>query len=221
MEKHDQFAEYITEFLREYSGLVKENTLKRYGNDLALFKLYFERYGPGDLRMLSWKHMEEFFSWWYLRQYIGCSLSGMRGLFATLKKFCLWLDKKGLAEYHTAWKQEESRILKNNVERVLMWEREVAEKRAVDDVFWFEGDLEHTEVSEGWFKVIHTFRDKAALRDLDSNSAYIVRFEGLIARYIKPGDIISAALCRDDRGFYINDNIVWFFYPPTASEYLR
>jgi len=39
MERQDLFTHYIKEFLREYSGMVKENTLKRYGNDLALFKL--------------------------------------------------------------------------------------------------------------------------------------------------------------------------------------
>jgi len=221
MVKPENFTDCAKRFLREYSSLVKEGTLKRYENDLALFYLYFERYGPRDISMLSWQHIEEFFSWWYLRQYMGCSLSGVRGLFATLKKFCYWLDKRGVAGLFQTWNHEESRILKNNVERILTWEKEVAELRSFDAGCWFDGEIKQTEVSEGWFKVINTFEDKGAIRDMDDNSAYIVRFEGLIADYIKPGDIISAALCRDEKGLYINDNIIWFFYPPTASEYIR
>ena len=74
-----------------------------------------------------------------------------------------------------------------------------------------EEEIEEAEVTEGWFKVIHTLGVKGAIRDMDDDSAYIVRFEGLIADYIKPGDIISAALCRDEKGFYVNDSIGWCF----------
>ena len=207
--------------MKEYSTSVKENTLRRYENDLTLFYLYLERFGPQDVRGLMWQHIEEFFSWWYLRQYMGCSLSGARGLFATLKKFCQWLDAQGIVSMLQTWDFKSSRALKEDVERILMWEREVAEMRSFDFASWFEDDVEETEVTEGWFKVIHTLGSKGAIRDLDDDCAFIVRFEGLIADYIKPGDIISAALCRDEEGLYVNDNIIWFFYPPMAYEYIR
>lgn len=221
MAKRYNFMDCTKEFLRETSLVVKENTLKRYENDLTLFYLYLERFGPQDVRELSWHHIEEFFSWWYLRQYMGCSLTGAKGLFATLKRFCAWLDMNGLVPLEEIWDTEGSKILRENVERILMWERDVAERRSYHVGHWFEDELEEAEVTEGWFKVIHKLGMKGAIRDLDDNSAYIVRFEGLIADYIKPGDIISAALCRDEKGLYVNDSIVWFFYPPMAFSYLR
>ena len=76
MEKEYNFIDCTKRFLREYSLIVKENTLKRYENDLTLFYLYLERFGPQDVSGLTWEHIEEFFSWWYLRQYMGCSLTG-------------------------------------------------------------------------------------------------------------------------------------------------
>ena len=215
------FMDYTRLFLQEFALLVKENTLKRYENDLTLFYLYLERFGCHDVRRLNWNHIEEFFSWWYLRQYMGCSLTGARGLFATLKKFCRWLDHNGIVSVETTWIPAEYRKLKENVERILQGERDVAERRAFEITRWFEDEIEEAEVTEGWFKVIHTLGSKGAVRDMDDNAAYIIRFEGLIADYIKPGDIISAALCRDDRGLYVNDSIVWFFYPPMAHAYIR
>ncbi|MFW5872674.1 MAG: hypothetical protein ACOCVN_01685 [bacterium] len=219
--KLNNFMDCARMFLQEYSRQVKENTLKRYENDLALFYLYMERYGSKDIFDLSWKHIEEFFSWWYLRQYMGCSLNGARGLFATLKKFCHWLDKYGIVSLSQSWNYKNNRNLKENIERILRWEREVAEIRSFGSICWHEDDIEYAEITEGWFKIIQFFKDKGALKSLVNNSAYIVRFEGLIAEYIKPGDIISTAICRDSRGFYINDNIIWFFYPPTASTYIK
>jgi len=221
MGKQYNFMDCTKTFLREFSGEVKENTLKRYENDLTLFYLYLERFGPSDISDLSWHHIEEFFSWWYLRQYMGCSLTGARGLFATLKKFCSWLDRYKVVSFEQTWDFRESRELRENVERILMWERDVAERRSYYLGRWFEDEIEEAEVAEGWFKVIHTLGAKGAIRDMDDNAAYIVRFEGLIADYIQPGDIISAALCRDHEGLYVNDNIVWFFYPPMAYAYIR
>ena len=208
-------------FLKEYSSVFKESTLKRYENDLTLFYLYLERFGSENVCELAWTHIEEFFSWWYLRQYMGCSLTGAKGLFATLKKFCIWLDKYEIVSLEQTWDFEESRMLKDNVERILMWERDVAERRSFNVGPWFEDEIDEAEVAEGWFKVIHTLGVKGAIRDMDDDASYIVRFEGLIADYIQPGDIISAALCRDNEGLYVNDNIVWFFYPPMAYAYIR
>lgn len=221
MVKTYKFMDCTKLFLKEYSKVVKENTLKRYENDLTLFYLYLERFGPSDVRGLSWTHIEEFFSWWYLRQYMGCSLTGARGIFATLKKFCLWLDKNRYVPLEETWDFEACKVLKENVERILMWEREVAERRSFQLGHWLEGNIEEAEIAEGWFKVIHKLGFKGAIRNLDDNSAFIVRFEGLIADYIKPGDIISAAVCKDERGLYVNDSIVWFFYPPMAFSYIR
>ncbi|NLK00162.1 MAG: hypothetical protein GX318_02850 [Clostridia bacterium] len=221
MVKPEHFTDCAKQFLGKYASKVKEKTLKRYERDLTLFYLYLESYGNEDARDLSWYHIEEFFSWWYLRRYTGCSLSGARGIFATLRKFCSWLDEQGIAGLNQTWNQKECRILKGNVERILTWEKEVAVRRSSDSEYWLEQEMEEAEVAEGCFRVINTFQDKGALRDLGDDSAYIVRFMGLISDYIKPGDIISAALCRDDRGLYVNDNIVWFFYPPTASSYIR
>lgn len=223
MAKKYNFMDCTKAFLKEYSLEVKENTLKRYENDLTLFYLYLERFGSGDVRALSWHHIEEFFSWWYLRQYMGCSLSGARGLFATLKKFCFWLDKNRYVPLEEIWDFEACKVLRENVERILSWEREVAELRSFNVEHWIDddNDIEEAEVTEGWFKVIHKLGFKGAIRNLDDNSAFIVRFEGLIADYIKPGDIISAALCRDEKGLYVNDSIVWFFYPPMAFSYIR
>lgn len=221
MVKKYNFMDCTNAFLKEYSLIVKDSTLKRYENDLTLFYLYLERFGPDDVRDLSWHHIEEFFSWWYLRQYMGCSLTGAKGLFATLKKLCLWLDLNRYVALEETWDFEACKILKENVERILMWERDVAERRSFHIGHLFEEDIEEAEVTEGWFKVIHKLGIKGAIRNMDDNSAFIVRFEGLIAEYIKPGDIISAALCRDDKGLYVNDSIVWFFYPPMAFSYIR
>jgi len=221
MSKSNNFMDCAKVFIREYSALVKENTLKRYENDLALFYIYMERYGSEDIFELSWKHIEEFFSWWYLRQYMGCSLNGARGLFATLKKFCYWLDTYGVVSLSQSWNYEESRRLRDDIERILGWEREVAELRSFDASALIEKEMEQAEIAEGWFKVVRSFERKGGLRSITNGMAYIVRFEGLIGDYIKEGDIISAAICRDSEGFYINDSIIWFFYPPTAFAYIR
>lgn len=203
----------MDDFLEEQKLEVTRPTWKRYVDSLQVFYNYLSEFGELDIRQLQWHHIEEFFSWWYLKHHFRPNQKELKGIFPTLKKFFHYVKKKK-ESYSDIWRTREAMELRKDVLRILDWETERPS-------FSQQVELGEDYGWESWFLVIMGLESKVGLLDISIGEKLMVQMEGKILEYLRIGDIFSATILSFDDELLVEDDAIYNLYPGQARPYIR
>ncbi len=206
--------ESIKLFMKELRGSISAKTIEKYGYVLELFHDYLANYaglaheehvGKGIVLTAGTEELHDgqvanFLEWFLIRKVLGPAWihTSAPGI---LKKYILWLDKKGLlAEGSMRDAFEVTKKASKNLPRVekaaeLLYK--LCQKNEDIDIDSFEDE----DYMEGYGEVTGILEDKLHL-DFEGEKTGPIQITKEIAKYLKKGDTVNLVVAKKGKLWY-------------------